>query len=191
MLGGGDRIAEGRVHDDDALGGGRLDVDIVDANAGTADDLEFGRRGDDLLRCLGGRTHGQTVVAGNGFLQLLLAETNLHVGFDAPSLKDGNGGGGELIGNQDAGHRKLIPCGVSPAGRGSGWLQRGARGAGAGKPMTASPGGGVQAALASERLASAKAQSSHGVSASTSEASTVEPHQIRKCGGASRWPATS
>jgi outer membrane immunogenic protein len=42
------------------------------------------------------------------------------------------------------------------------------------------------AALASDAFASAKAQSSHGVSASTSPRSTVQPHQMRKLGGASR-----
>ena len=41
MLGGGDGIAEGRVHDDDAARGGGRDVDIVDADAGAADDLEL------------------------------------------------------------------------------------------------------------------------------------------------------
>ena len=44
VLGGGDGIAEGRVHDDDALGGGGLDVDVVDADAGAADHLELGRQ---------------------------------------------------------------------------------------------------------------------------------------------------
>src|SRR5262245_12592098 len=48
-----------------------------------------------------------------------------------------------------------------------------------------------QAALASAPLHSAKAQSSQGVSAARSEASTVEPHQMRRQGGASRWPAMS
>ena len=37
VLGGGDRVAERRVHDDDALGRGGLDVDVVDADAGAAD----------------------------------------------------------------------------------------------------------------------------------------------------------
>ena len=39
VLGGGDGVAERRVHDDDALGGRRLDVDVVDADAGAADHL--------------------------------------------------------------------------------------------------------------------------------------------------------
>ena len=45
---------------------------------------------------------------------------------------------------------------------------------------------GVHAAFGSASLLSAKAQSSHSVSASTSARSTVEPHQMRKPGGASR-----
>src|SRR5262249_22762248 len=45
---------------------------------------------------------------------------------------------------------------------------------------------GPHAALGSEDLASAKAHSSHGVSASRSRRSTVAPHQMRKPGGASR-----
>ena len=50
MLGGGDRIAERRVHDDDAARRGGGDVDIVDADAGAADDLEVGRGVEDRRR---------------------------------------------------------------------------------------------------------------------------------------------
>ena len=42
------------------------------------------------------------------------------------------------------------------------------------------------AAFGNAALACAKAQSSQGVSASTSSASTVAPHQMRNPGGASR-----
>ncbi len=48
-----------------------------------------------------------------------------------------------------------------------------------------------QAACFREALASAKAQSSHGVSAATSSGSTVAPPHIRRLGGASRWLFTS
>lgn len=54
MLGGGDRVAEGRVHDDDAAARSGGNVDIVDADAGAADDLEIGRGGDQLFGHLGG-----------------------------------------------------------------------------------------------------------------------------------------
>ncbi len=47
------------------------------------------------------------------------------------------------------------------------------------------------AAFASDAFVCAKPQSIHGVSAATSERSTVQPHQMRKPGGASRWVAMS
>ena len=40
-------------------------------------------------------------------------------------------------------------------------------------------------------FAAANAQSSQGRSAATSSGSTVAPHQIRRLGAASRWPAMS
>jgi hypothetical protein len=43
VFGGGDRVAEGRVHHDDAAARGGRNVDIVDADAGAADHLEIGR----------------------------------------------------------------------------------------------------------------------------------------------------
>ena len=43
MLRGGDAVAEWRVHDHDALGGGRRNIDIVDADAGAADHFQIGR----------------------------------------------------------------------------------------------------------------------------------------------------
>ena len=61
VLGGGDGIAEGRVHHDDALGGGGRDVDIVDADAGAADHLQVLGRCEDLRRHLGGRADGEAV----------------------------------------------------------------------------------------------------------------------------------
>ncbi len=49
VLGGGDRVAVGRVHDDDAALGRRRDIDIVDADPGAADHLE-GVGGGDAAR---------------------------------------------------------------------------------------------------------------------------------------------
>ena len=48
VLGGGDGVAVRRVHHHDAALGGRGDVDVVDADAGAADDLEVRRGGQDL-----------------------------------------------------------------------------------------------------------------------------------------------
>src|SRR5215475_13560858 len=104
MLGGGDGIAERRVHDDNAFGGSRLDIDVVDADAGAADHLEAARRGDDPLGRLSGGAHRQTVVITDDALELVLAETDLDVGVDTALAEDGDGGRGQLIGNQNAGH---------------------------------------------------------------------------------------
>src|SRR5436190_1637055 len=101
MLGGRDRIAERRVHHDDAFRGRGGNVDIVDANAGTAD-----------------------------YLQVLRL----------PGLREGNAN---------------------------------------------------YAAFGSAGLAWANAQSIHGVSFCRSDASTVQPHQMRRPGGASRCVAMS
>src|SRR5581483_9957302 len=104
VLGGGDGVAVGRVHDDHALGGGGLDVDVVDADAGAAHHLEAVGGSKHLLRHLGGRAHGEAVVALDGFLELVLAQAHFHVRLDAALLEHGDGGGGELVGDEYAGH---------------------------------------------------------------------------------------
>src|SRR5205085_9160 len=49
VFGCSDRIAVGRIHDNDAALGCRRDIDIVDPDAGAADDLEIARRVEALL----------------------------------------------------------------------------------------------------------------------------------------------
>src|SRR5690606_31254880 len=85
MLGGGDGVAEGRVHHDDAAARGGGDVDIVDADAGAADHLEVGGGSDQLLRDLGGRADGEAVILADDFeeLFLVLAEVGQVVDLDA------------------------------------------------------------------------------------------------------------
>ena len=104
MLGGRDGVAERRVHDDDALGGGGLDVDIVDADTGPADDLEVGGRRDHVSVRLAGRTHGEAVILRDDLDQIFLGQTNLDVGFDAARLEDFDGGGGERVSDEDFRH---------------------------------------------------------------------------------------
>src|SRR5690606_11798106 len=60
-LGGGDGVARGGVHHDDTALGGGLDIDIVHADAGAANDLEQRRGGQHLLGDLGLGTHGDGV----------------------------------------------------------------------------------------------------------------------------------
>ena len=62
VLGSGDRVAEGRVHDDDTATRSGRDIDIVDADTGATDDLEVGRGGNQLFRRLGGGTDRETVI---------------------------------------------------------------------------------------------------------------------------------
>ncbi len=50
VLRGGDGVALGGVDDDDAALGRRLDVDVVDADAGAADDQQLGRGLEDRRR---------------------------------------------------------------------------------------------------------------------------------------------
>ena len=174
-----DRIAERRIHHDDALGSRRGDVDVVDADAGAPDHLQAFCLLQDLGRHLGGRAHRQAVEIADQLGELLLvgAELRLEVDLDPAIPEDLHGGGRERIGDENLGrHGGLRPLSLSllakaglacATGDGSWWLEH-------------------HAAFGSASLVSAKAQSSHSVSASTSARSTVEPHQMRKPGGASR-----
>src|SRR5665213_698125 len=152
MLGGGNGIAERRVHHDDAARGGSRNVDIVDADAGTADNFQVLGLFENLGGYFSGRANGEPVVIADdlGQLFLVLAKTGLEIDLDAAILENLHRGGGKRVGDENFGD-----C--------HGY-----------------------AAFGSAALASAKAQSSQGVSASTSARSTVQPHQIRRLGGASR-----
>ena len=110
VLGRRDRIAEGRVHHDDAARGRGGNVDIVDADAGASDDPKT--RG--LRQYVGGHpcrgANRQTIVIANdgGELFLVLAERRLKIDIDAPRLENLDRGGGELIGDEDARRHFLI-----------------------------------------------------------------------------------
>ena len=104
VLGGGDRIAERRVHHDHAGGGGGRNIDIVDADAGAADDLQVLRGLDDIGGDLGRRADGDAVILIDDLEQFFLAQSGLHVGFDAALLEDGDGGGRQFVGDQNLGH---------------------------------------------------------------------------------------
>ncbi|EAR50516.1 hypothetical protein OG2516_09735 [Oceanicola granulosus HTCC2516] len=105
VLGGGDHVAEGGVHHDDALLRRVRDVDVIDADAGAADDPEVVGGGDDLLGDLGRRADGEAVVLADHLEQLVLvlAEVGLEVDVDAAVAEDLHGGFGELVGNENAG----------------------------------------------------------------------------------------
>ncbi|MNT15233.1 hypothetical protein D3C72_1502750 [compost metagenome] len=104
MLGRGDRIAEGRVHHDDTTARRGRDIDIVDADAGAADDLEIGRSRDQLLRRLGGRADGKAIIVADDFgkLVLVLAELRLEIDFHAAVAEDLDGGFRQFVGYEYA-----------------------------------------------------------------------------------------
>src|SRR5258708_10837150 len=104
MFGGGDRIAEGRVHHDDTLGGGGRDIDVVDPNAGAADHFEVLRLLQNLRRHFGGRADRKTVEPTDQFGELLFVGTKLglEIDLDAAILEDLHGGGGESVGDKNA-----------------------------------------------------------------------------------------
>ena len=111
MLGGGDGIAEGRVHHDDALGRRRRDVDVVDADASAADHLQVGRPFENLRRHLGGGSDHEAVVVADdlGELVLVLAEVGLEIDLDAAILEDLHGRGRESVGDENLGSHDIDP----------------------------------------------------------------------------------
>ena len=70
MLGGGGGVAGGSVDDDDALFGGGIDGDVVDADAGAADDLAPPVLGDDVGLDLGLAAHEERVVVADDGLEV-------------------------------------------------------------------------------------------------------------------------
>ncbi len=99
MFGGRDRIAERRVHHDDAPGGRRREIDVVDADAGASDHPELLGAVEDFFGHLGGGPDRQPVVVLDRARQLFLVEAELDVGFDAAFLEDLHRGRGKLVGN--------------------------------------------------------------------------------------------
>lgn len=180
VFGRGDRVAERRVHDDDtALGSGR-DIDIVDADAGAADDLEVGRGGDQLFRCLGGGADSEAVVVADDFgkLVLVLAELRLEIDFDAAITEDLDGSFGQFVGYENARCHWGLPS--------KGSTMECNRDCEA-PPVRRSRMRSTQAAAwESVAFCVSNAQESHGISFCMSAVSIVAPAQMRRPDGASR-----
>ena len=111
MLGGRDRIAEGRVHHDDALFRRLGDVDIVDTNARAADHLKVGGSGDDLFRDLAGRADGKSVILTDDGEQLvlILADGGVEGDIDPAIFENLNGGVRQAVGNENFGGHGFGP----------------------------------------------------------------------------------
>ena len=103
VLGGGDAVAEGRVHHDDALLRRRRDVDIVDTDPGAADDLQVRRGGEDVGGDLGGRADREPVIGADHRDQFVLGLAGDDVDVDAAFLEDRGGLGVHLVADEDFG----------------------------------------------------------------------------------------
>jgi hypothetical protein len=105
VLRSGDRIAERRVHHDDAPRRRRRNVDIVDADAGAANHFELCRLLQDFRCDLGGGAHREAVELADhrGKLVLVLAEIGLEVDLDAAILEDLDRRRRQGIGDEHAG----------------------------------------------------------------------------------------
>src|SRR5262249_50785836 len=158
--GGGDRVAEWRVHHDHALGGRRRNVDIVDADAGATNDAELLGLLQELGGHLGGRAGGEPVELADhlGELVLVPAQLGLEHGLDAAILENLYGGIGQGIGNENA--RSHGSCPVFDLAVGRAVCVRACLGATC--LLLMKP---VHAALGSASLVLAKAQSSQSVNA--------------------------
>ena len=116
VLGGGDRVAERRVHHHHAGGGRGGDVDIVDADAGAAHDLELLRRGEHVLGHLGRGTDGEPVIAADHRDQLVLRLAGDLVHLDPALAEDLGGARVHLVGYEYLGHLLVL---FLPGRRGS------------------------------------------------------------------------
>src|SRR3989304_7972203 len=100
MLAGGDVVAAGRVHHDDALLARRLGVDVFIAHAGPADDFQVFRRFDQFGGDLGAAANDPAVVIGADLLEILGLEPHADIDFKAAGiLKYRQTFGSESVGN--------------------------------------------------------------------------------------------
>ena len=103
VLGRRDRVALGRIDHDHATLGGSRHINVVDSNAGAANDAQLGGGLNDVCGHLGARTDHQGVVVADDRLQLFRWQAGAHIhlghlGEDVdPRLIDG-------IGNQNLCH---------------------------------------------------------------------------------------
>ncbi len=81
--------------------GRRGNVDIVDTNAGAADNLQVGRRSQDVLGDLGRRADGEAVVVADDRLQLLGCLAGDLVDLDAALAEDLGGAGVHLVADEN------------------------------------------------------------------------------------------
>ena len=115
QLGGGDGVAAGCVHHDDAALGGRLDIDVIGPHAGAAHDAEFRRGLDEVFRHFGLRTHNHRRHVAHQwqqfrFRQPLLEDRHFELG---PLLEQGDSLRGDGLADQHF-HKQGAHCRPRP-----------------------------------------------------------------------------
>ena len=108
VLRGGEDVRLRGVHDHDALLGRRGGVDVVEADAGPADDHEVGAGGEHLAGHRGGRADDEGVRPRHRAQQLLGGQAELHVDVVAGVAQLLQPGLGDLFGDEDACHRHRV-----------------------------------------------------------------------------------
>ena len=79
MFGRSDGVALRRIDDDHPVLGGRGDINVVNADPGTADDLESAGCFDQRRCHLGARANHQGVVVADDLLKLLRGKASAHI----------------------------------------------------------------------------------------------------------------
>ena len=103
VLGGGDRIAERRVHHDNALRGSGGDIDIIDPDAGAANHLEPAGGSENFLGDFGRAADREAVVIADAGDQLFRGLAGDDIDLAAALFEDLRGVGVHLVGNEYAG----------------------------------------------------------------------------------------
>ena len=105
MFGGGDGVAERRVHHDHALFRRRRNIDVVNADPGAGDDFQTVCAFQQLGGHLGRRADGKTVVIADDFGQLflVLAQLGHEINLDTTITKDLDGGFGQGVRDENLG----------------------------------------------------------------------------------------
>ena len=114
VLGGGGGVAGGRVDDGDAGRGGGGDVDVVDTDAGAADDHQPRAGGDGLGVGLDAAAHEQGVVLGQGREELVARHAHAHIDV-VLFLEEGDALRRQLLSDEDA-HRSGLLAGATGGG---------------------------------------------------------------------------
>ena len=85
MLAGGDVIASGRIHDDDALLSRRIDIDVLKSHSGSTNDFQIFCGFDQLCGYPGSAADYPAIVVGADFLELVGLETDPDIDFESAS----------------------------------------------------------------------------------------------------------